>query len=404
MAQETHSSPYSYIGIGDIYSSGLAYNTSLGGLGIGMRSSFYLNGINPAALSAMDTMSFTFEFGASGVYNILQTPTLNESSFNGSINYMAIGFPITKWLKSSLAFTPFSQVGYHLTEQVNALDGTDEIFTLKRDITGQGGINQFYMDNSVLFLKHFSLGLRLGYVFGQIKNTTTDSPITNDPGISGFSEDLTTVVSDFLYSFGLQYHNKINEKYHFVIGGIYGLESKLGSKTSVLMKSYSTGHSADTLIFTEDLTHNIELPSFLGLGFSISSEKITVAMDYRYTAWSKVSIPYKDEKYLDAHRFILGAEYIPKRRSATKYIQRMRYRLATKYETSYMQINNQSLKEIGITFGVGLPMKRSKSTLNLSFDIGRRGTFQTDVLTQSYFQFNLDLSLHDIWFIKRRID
>jgi len=142
----------------------------------------------------------------------------------------------------------------------------------------------------------------------------------------------------------------------------------------------------------------------LGLGFSLSSEKITVAMDYRYTAWSNVSIPYKDEKYLDAHRFILGAEYIPKRRSATKYIQRMRYRLATKYETSYMQINNQSLKEIGITFGVGLPMKRSKSTLNLSFDIGRRGTFQSDILTQSYFQFNLDLSLHDIWFIKRRID
>lgn len=404
-AQQTHSSPYSYIGVGDVYTSGLAYNRSLGGLGVGTRSSFYLNSINPAALSAMDTMSFTFEFGASGVYSILETPTVNEPSFNGSIDYMAIGFPITRWLKTSVGFMPFSKVGYNLTEQVEAMDGDENLFTLQRDIKGEGGINQLYLSNSVMFLKKFSLGLKLTYIFGQIKNTTTDSPQTSDPSISGYTEELTTRVSDVGYSFGLQYHDKINEKYKFTIGGIYGVENSLGTSTSVLMQSYSTGHPADTLFISDDIESSVNLPSFFGLGFSIGSEQIMIGFDYHYTAWSNVSIGNKTEEYLDAQRFIFGAEYIPKPRTATKYIHRMRYRLAGKYEKSYMQINKQQLKDVGITFGVGLPMKRSKSTLNISFDIGKRGSFQAeDALTQSYFKVNFDLSLHDVWFIKRKFD
>ena len=404
IAQENHSSPYSYIGIGDPYTSGLAYNRSLGGLGVGLRSSYYLNSINPAALSAMDTMSFTFEFGASGVYSILQTPNVNESSFNGSIDYLAVGFPITRWLKTSVGFMPYSRVGYNLTEEVEAMDGAENLFTLKRDIKGEGGINEFYLSNSVEFLHKFSLGLKVSYVFGQITNTTTDAPINYDPSISGYTEELVTRVSDLAYSFGLQYHDKINEKYRFVLGATYGLENALKTKTSILMQSYSTGHSADTLFINDDLKTTVSLPSFFGFGFSVGTEKLTVGVDYHHTAWSQVSLEYKDEKYLDAQRIIIGAEYIPKPRTATKYIHRIRYRLAGKYEASYMQINNEQLKDVGITFGVGLPMKRSKSTLNISFDMGRRGTFNSEVLTENYFRMNFDLSLHDIWFIKRKFD
>jgi len=403
-AQETHSSPYSYIGVGDLYTSGTAYNRSLGGLGIGTRSSFYLNSINPAALSAMDTMSFTFEFGASGIYSILQTSNFTESSFNGSIDYLSIGFPITRWLKTSVGFMPFSRVGYDLKEQVKAMNGDDYLFTLNREIKGEGGLNQFYLSNSIEFLKKFSLGIKLSYIFGQIKNTTTDTPEKVDPSISGYTEELTSQISDFAYSFGLQYYDKLTEEYNFTIGAIYGLENPLTTSTSVLMKSYSTGHPADTLFDSKSIESAITLPSFLGFGFSVGNDKITVGFDYQYTMWSNVSITYKNEKYNDAQRLVIGADYLPKPRTATKYIHKMRYRLAGKYETSYMSINNQQLKDVGIIFGVGLPIKRSKSTLNLTFDIGRRGTLQSEDLSQTYFKFNIDLSLHDIWFIKRRFD
>ena len=403
-AQQTHSSPYSYIGIGDIYNSGLAGNRTLGGLGIGTRSSYYLNGLNPAGLSAMDTMSVTFEFGASGVYNILETKTLREPSYNGSIDYLALGFPITRWLKTSVGFTPFSKVGYSLNEQQTAYDdNNNELFVLDRNIKGEGGLNNLYLSNSVDLLHNFSLGLTVSYIFGQITNITADSPSSTGSGVSNYSEELKTKVSDFTYSFGLQYHDTINKGLKYTVGAIYGLESNLKTSTSALMKSYSVGHEADTLILRDNLNSSISLPSFMGFGFSIQKNSFMYGLDYKYTMWSQTSVDGAPS-YLDAQSLVVGAEYIPKPRTAIKYYQRIRYRLAAKYEESYMKINNNQLKDIGITFGVGLPMKRSKSTLNLSLDMGKHATFAGDVLTQSYFRLNIDLSLHDVWFIKRKYD
>ncbi len=407
IAQQAHSSPYSYVGIGDISESGLAYNRGLGGLGIGMRSSYYLNGINPAALSAMDTLSFTFEFGASGEYLILESPSVTEPSMNGSIDYMALGFPITKWLKTSVGFKPYSRVGYDLTEYIDAKNNDDEtLFTMRRDIKGEGGLNQVYLSNSVMFLKKFSVGLSLSYIFGQIKSTTTDTPSKYDPSISTYAEELTTRVSDFGYNFGFQYHDKINSKYKYTIGATYGVKNVLDTKTEVTMRSLTIGHSStgDTLFTNQNLASSVSLPGFYGFGFSIGSEKLTLGVDYQYSTWSQSSITNKQEKYVDAQKVIVGLEYIPRPRTAVKYIHRMRYRLAGRLENSYMLINNNQLKDVGITFGVGLPMKRSKSTLNLAFDMGRTGTFTAGALSQTYFKFSLDLSLHDVWFIKRKYD
>lgn len=405
-AQQTHSSPFSFIGLGDMNQSGLAYNRSLGGLGIGLRSSHYLNGINPAGLSAMDTLSFTFEFGASGVNNIVESSNSSESTLGGAIDYLAIGFPITKWLKSSIGFVPYSQVGYNLTEFVDVNDGVEDIFTLQRDIQGEGGINSFYMSNSLMLFKNLSLGFTVSYLFGQISNTTTDVPEVNNSSISTYAEQMNIQISDLGYSVGLQYHDKINEKYSYTVGGIFGMENSLNSTSTLLRRSFSIGHPAggDTLLWENEVERDINLPTFFGLGFSITNQKLMVGVDYKNTLWSQAEIGINNETYFDAQSLIVGAEYIPKPRTATKYVHRMRYRLAGRYENSYMKIYDQQLKEVGITFGVGLPMKRSKSTMNLSLDIGRRGTFESESLSQTYFRFKIDLSFHDVWFLQRKYD
>jgi len=51
------------------------------------------------------------------------------------------------------------------------MDGDDYLFTLNREIKGEGGLNQFYLSNSIEFLKKFSLGIKLSYIFGQIKKS-----------------------------------------------------------------------------------------------------------------------------------------------------------------------------------------------------------------------------------------
>ena len=55
--------PYSIFGIGEISKQGTAYNKSMGGVGIASRSNRFINYLNPASVTARDSLSFMADFG-----------------------------------------------------------------------------------------------------------------------------------------------------------------------------------------------------------------------------------------------------------------------------------------------------------------------------------------------------
>jgi hypothetical protein len=73
-----------------------------------------------------------------------------------------------------------------------------------------------------------------------------------------------------------------------------------------------------------------------------------------------------------------------------------------------LQLRGAQLKEFGINFGVGLPVSMDrfpkKHTINLSAEIGKRGTIKNGLISEYYGLFTVQLNLHDLWFIKRRYD
>jgi hypothetical protein len=66
--------------------------------------------------------------------------------------------------------------------------------------------------------------------------------------------------------------------------------------------------------------------------------------------------------------------------------------------------NGQQINDYGITFGVGLPIYRSRSTINVAAELGRKGTTENNLVLENYFRLNLMVNLYDMWFIKRRFD
>ena len=56
-------SPYTVFGIGDLHKEGTAFNKSMGGVGIATRNRRFINYMNPAAITAMDSCSFMADFG-----------------------------------------------------------------------------------------------------------------------------------------------------------------------------------------------------------------------------------------------------------------------------------------------------------------------------------------------------
>jgi hypothetical protein len=132
---------------------------------------------------------------------------------------------------------------------------------------------------------------------------------------------------------------------------------------------------------------------------------VEINFDYLHQSWSKANFfGPADPVLTDLDKFAIGAEWIPNRFSIRGYLNRIAYRAGLKYEKSYLMLNNQQIKDLGISFGVGLPIYRSNSTVNVAAEIGRRGTKEHNLVVENYAKLNLSVNLHDIWFVKRRFD
>ena len=87
----------------------------------------------------------------------------------------------------------------------------------------------------------------------------------------------------------------------------------------------------------------------------------------------------------------------------------MVYRAGFFYGKSNLQLNDNHLQEFGITFGIGVPIGRTKgfdkrtwfSKMNLAFEVGQRGDI--NVIRETFFRATLGFSLSDRgWFQKRQ--
>jgi hypothetical protein len=97
-------------------------------------------------------------------------------------------------------------------------------------------------------------------------------------------------------------------------------------------------------------------------------------------------------------------EYIPDSEAIRGYYNHIRYRLGGYYTNTYLRIGTDQVKDYGITFGVGLPLKGMRSTLNIGAVLGQRGNLSNNLIKETYGVFNLSLTLHDYWFLKRQFD
>ena len=130
-----------------------------------------------------------------------------------------------------------------------------------------------------------------------------------------------------------------------------------------------------------------------------------VNFDYLHQSWSKAKFFGSTNPVLtDLDKFAIGAEWIPDRFSIRSYLNKVAYRAGIKYEKSYLLLGNQQINDFGISFGVGLPIYRSNSTINIAAEIGRRGTTKHNLVLENYAKLNLSVNLYDLWFIKRKFD
>ncbi|HOW29987.1 MAG TPA: hypothetical protein PLP88_00335 [Bacteroidales bacterium] len=405
-AQTSIKSPYSRYGLGELYSGSSQYTMAMGGISSGVRSQWFINPQNPASYTAFDSLSFLFDGALYGKMSTFKIDTLSQPSNYASLSYIAMGLPVTRWMRTSFGLMPFSSVGYTINsnQQVEGFGNT------LYEFQGYGGLSQVYLGAGFRPVKDFSAGFNLSYIFGsidKIRNITfpdssniLSSRISQQSGVKGFYLDL-----------GFQYHHTFSNGSFFNAGLTYAPKQKLNVLTDKLAYSYSHDYSTnldeirDTVEYETGSKGTIELP--LGIGGGVlfgKGEKWMGGADIKWQQWSSFTYLGKSDSLQNSLTVNAGGQFRPSTSDIASYWKRVTYRAGLRYNQSYLYLNDTRINEFGISFGFGLPMKKTRSTLNLAVEAGARGTTQNNLIRENYIRFTLGASIFDRWFLKRKYD
>ena len=397
-AQERTSSPYSFYGIGLNTFKGTVENQSMGGLSF-LPDSIHLNLRNPAAYGKLGLTTYTL--GAS--HSVSEVMTENESGTTNttSLDYLAIGIPTGKF-GFGFGLIPYTAVGYDI------LDANESAGTVSR-FSGKGGITKVFLSGGYEVNDNISLGVDVNYNFGNIQNKN----IFIRQGLEFGSREINrSDVSGFTFNIGLAYERMLKEDLQFNFGAHYSPEANLNSDnerelSTVIFSAAGLEIPVDARqIDLED--GDLTLPSSFTVGTGIGNpKKWFVGLEYtgsEASDFSNRSFALEGATYNKSNSYKAGGYFIPNYNSLTSYFSRIVYRGGIRFDETGLNLEGEDINEFGISFGVGLPAGRTFSNVNLGFEYGQRGTKDSGLVLEDFFNAKLSLSLNDRWFVKRKFE
>ena len=407
LAQRNSTSPYSFFGIGDESDSKTVEEIAMGEIGGAFNSTFQLSVTNPASYAHL---RFT-NFALAGMNQAVQlNDGINkDAGSNASLTYIALGFPIGE--KSGLTFglTPNTAVGYSLSQEL--FDGNNELTAINL-FSGEGGTNKVFLGYGRMIGDKLSIGAEASYVFGTVENSLLNRR-DEVPLASLFISETDIRSVNLAVKLGVQYTTKVSEKLTLKSGVVVNLGNELSNKGNEYL--FSIENRPDGVISARDTTFSAQIderfksPVKTIVSAGIGQEnKWYAGIEYAFQNALEFNDAIQENDatfvYDSSNRISIGGFYTPKFNSVTNYWQRLTYRAGLKYEQTGLVVNNTTINNFGISFGVGFPIGRQLSNLNLGFELGQRGEAANNLVRENYFNFRLGLSLSDKWFRKRKLD
>jgi len=418
LAQQGSSSPYSFYGIGSLKFKGTVENQSMGGISV-FNDSIHVNLRNPAGYAGQNLKSFNDEgrpikytVGGSQSQINLKGVSASESSSTSSLDYLAIAIPLGKF-GAGFGLLPYSSVGYKLQSF-----SSEE--TLEYKYRGEGGINKVFLGLGYQLSNNIRIGVDASYNFGNITNTNIAFGYNAQGEFLQYHtrEVNRSDLGGISYNFGIIYTKLLKSNLQFTASGSYAPSTNLKSKNqrnfSTVVVNLDTEQEVALNTIDVDLseigleTTDLKIPSKTSIGFGFGTpRKWFAGVDYTFLKASQFSnrlIVVDNSTYEDASTISVGGFYIPEFDSFNKYWKRIVYRTGIRFENTGLKVNNQVIKEFGISFGVGLPVGRIFSNANIGLELGKRGTTNANLVEENFVNFQLSLSLNDRWFEKLRFN
>ena len=380
------SSPYSIFGIGTVEENSIGENKAMGGTGIALLSKRSLNFLNPASYDGLDSLVTIFEIGFFGKYTSFSTSKKSQALFDANIKYAAMGFRIAPRWATSFGITSYSTIGYKINVP-SPVEGS--LLTYNKTFSGEGGVNQFYFGNSYRITRNIIFGINAAYLFGTIKHSESSETFN-------YSFQNVTYLSNFNLNYGLNYQF-LNDRWKYNIGLIYSNGKTLTTKN---VSTVITGNETEII---KSHSNKFRIPKTVGIGLAFGKDFFRGGVDYEIKTWKDIDFANTLLETRNSDRFSLGIEFPSTgiRRGSNRMIF---YRFGAEYNGSYLIVDNIPINYRAISFGAGIPVKGILSVINVSLELGQNGSEKKGLFKENFCTLHLDLSLKELWFMKRKYD
>ena len=402
-------SPYSIYGIGDISKEGTAFNKGMGGTGIATRNKRFINYLNPAAVTARDSLSFMADFGLSQKNTVYRQGDIKSGNNTFNIYDFIMSFPIYRSSAFMVGITPFSDVGYDFSSIETDPDIIGNTGNITYDSYGTGSVYQIFFGAGVTFWKRLSLGAEAIYYFGNLDKVTNMDYSNSSYRSLNSGNDLA--IRAATGKFGIQYEQNIAGDVSMVIGATYRMGTNL--------KGYATEYRyANLSSVTDTLRHNVDtlakaglrVADELGVGISLKGgDKWSAEFNYLRSDWTKSGFDSAKGFRVSgassfsstvSQSFRAGFEFVPNRNDIRYFFKRCAYRGGIYYDQAYYKLDGNNVNSMGITLGMTLPVFRLYNGLTVGVDLGQRASTRNNMIRERYAMFVVGFNIHDIWFQK----
>ncbi|MBL7996553.1 hypothetical protein JNM05_14395 [bacterium] len=374
-------SSYSYSSYGLVEFRPNIRALGMGGVNIAVPSGYTVNYNNPAGLIGLQMTRFEGSFYYEGV----KASNSSQSAFSNSVNlnHIAFAIPFGKNVAAAFSLARYAKVEYNY-KSFSSFEGTD--YTEK--FIGDGGLRQLAFTVAGKVHPQWTVGISAQYLLGSVQRNwqvAWDSPDysnTNDSRTENFAG--LRWVAGGIYEY---------QKFHF--GAYVAFGSDMTKKVLQI----------DALGDTTFQSYGQSVSPFeIGLGGTYElNTRYMAGMDVVYSGWDGVKAFGNTQDNRNTIRVSLGAERSPSEAISASYFDKWYYRGGFYFQNMYASsAGGKFANEYFLTTGFGMPFNKGRNVLDVTFELGQRGTVSKNAVSDRVFRINFSVSGGERWFQNRQ--
>ncbi|ACF14947.1 hypothetical protein Ctha_2498 [Chloroherpeton thalassium ATCC 35110] len=394
---------YSRFGLGDIQYASSALAAGMGGAGLALADSRYINRVNPALLSVLKETRLSGDFYYAKFLG--ETDFASASQASGGFYGTGIAFPVSGFVFSAGLY-PYSLCNYQQVESgtISTVEGTTSEYEFTYE--GSGGLSYVPLSIGLMPLSserfgNIRLGFSLNFMFGTFEKMAKSR--YDDYSFEDSDFEANDHLTGQTFTAGFVYESKVglfSESDQLSVGFVFNSSDKLSADRETII---SASAGTDTISTSNSV---VKLPESYALGFGyVVNPQLRFALDASFQKWGDFTYFNEDVSYAkDAKRISFGSEWTPSQNKRASWFKRQTYRAGFYVNQSYLTVADEDINEIGLTLGMGFPISDVSSVVDINMEYAMRGTTANGLIDERIFKIKISLNAGEKWFLQPIIE